>query len=83
MKTIRLTMAQALVRALAAQWTELEGQRRRLFAGVWAWAGTWGVQIAARLCMRPAKCCRCCAPTMSRPWRTRLSALRRRAAAGA
>src|SRR5213082_2158561 len=36
MKTIRLTMAQALVRALAAQWTELEGQRRRLFSGVWA-----------------------------------------------
>src|SRR2546422_912442 len=36
MKTIRLTMAQALVRALAAQWTELGGQRRRLFSGVWA-----------------------------------------------
>jgi 3D-(3,5/4)-trihydroxycyclohexane-1,2-dione acylhydrolase (decyclizing) len=33
---IRLTTAQALVRAMAAQWTELEGERRRLFAGVWA-----------------------------------------------
>ncbi len=32
----RLTVAQALVRSLAAQWTELGGERRRLFAGVWA-----------------------------------------------
>jgi 3D-(3,5/4)-trihydroxycyclohexane-1,2-dione acylhydrolase (decyclizing) len=29
-------MAQALVRALASQWTEVEGERVRLFAGVWA-----------------------------------------------
>jgi 3D-(3,5/4)-trihydroxycyclohexane-1,2-dione acylhydrolase (decyclizing) len=34
--TVRLTMAQALVRALASQWTEVEGERVRLFAGVWA-----------------------------------------------
>jgi 3D-(3,5/4)-trihydroxycyclohexane-1,2-dione acylhydrolase (decyclizing) len=33
---IRLTMAQALVRALAAQWTDYGGERTRLFAGVWA-----------------------------------------------
>jgi 3D-(3,5/4)-trihydroxycyclohexane-1,2-dione acylhydrolase (decyclizing) len=32
----RLTVAQALVRAMAAQWTELGGERRRVFAGVWA-----------------------------------------------
>jgi 3D-(3,5/4)-trihydroxycyclohexane-1,2-dione acylhydrolase (decyclizing) len=32
----RLTVAQALVRAMAAQWTEIEGERRRVFAGVWA-----------------------------------------------
>jgi len=32
----RLTVAQALVRAMAAQWTELGGEHRRLFAGVWA-----------------------------------------------
>jgi 3D-(3,5/4)-trihydroxycyclohexane-1,2-dione acylhydrolase (decyclizing) len=32
----RLTVAQALVRAMAAQWTEFEGERRRVFAGVWA-----------------------------------------------
>ncbi|HUO19640.1 MAG TPA: 3D-(3,5/4)-trihydroxycyclohexane-1,2-dione acylhydrolase (decyclizing) [Steroidobacteraceae bacterium] len=36
MRRIRLTMAQALVRALAAQWTEYGGERTRLFAGVWA-----------------------------------------------
>jgi 3D-(3,5/4)-trihydroxycyclohexane-1,2-dione acylhydrolase (decyclizing) len=34
--TVRLTVAQALVRSLAAQWTEIEGRRQRLFAGVWA-----------------------------------------------
>jgi 3D-(3,5/4)-trihydroxycyclohexane-1,2-dione acylhydrolase (decyclizing) len=36
MATHRLTMAQALVRALASQWTEVDGKRVRLFAGVWA-----------------------------------------------
>jgi 3D-(3,5/4)-trihydroxycyclohexane-1,2-dione acylhydrolase (decyclizing) len=36
MGTIRLTMAQALVRYLVAQQTELDGQRVALFAGVWA-----------------------------------------------
>ena len=33
---LRLTVAQALVQAMAAQWTLIEGERRRLFAGVWA-----------------------------------------------
>ncbi|HRJ69676.1 MAG TPA: thiamine pyrophosphate-binding protein, partial [Beijerinckiaceae bacterium] len=36
MKTIRLTMAQALVRAMAAQKTEIDGQIVPLFAGCWA-----------------------------------------------
>ncbi len=31
--TVRLTVAQALVRFLAAQWTEREGERQKLFAG--------------------------------------------------
>ena len=35
-KTIRLTMAQALVRALAAQKTEYQGAIQPLFGGVWA-----------------------------------------------
>ena len=34
--TVRLTMAQALVRFLAAQYTEVGGSRMPLFAGVWA-----------------------------------------------
>ncbi|WP_421952588.1 3D-(3,5/4)-trihydroxycyclohexane-1,2-dione acylhydrolase (decyclizing) [Pelagibacterium sp.] len=34
--TIRLTMAQATARFLAAQMTEIEGERLPLFAGVWA-----------------------------------------------
>jgi 3D-(3,5/4)-trihydroxycyclohexane-1,2-dione acylhydrolase (decyclizing) len=36
MGTRRLTMAQALVRYLAAQHVETDGMRERLFAGVWA-----------------------------------------------
>jgi 3D-(3,5/4)-trihydroxycyclohexane-1,2-dione acylhydrolase (decyclizing) len=36
MTTIRLTMAQALVRFLAAQRTEIDGETLPLFAGVWA-----------------------------------------------
>ncbi len=36
MSHIRLTAAQALVRFLAAQWTEIDGARLPLFAGVWA-----------------------------------------------
>jgi len=36
MATIRLTMAQALVRYLAAQYTDCDGQHVPLFGGVWA-----------------------------------------------
>jgi len=36
MSTLRLTMAQALVRAMAAQMTMIDGQKVPLFAGVWA-----------------------------------------------
>lgn len=36
MSTLRLTMAQALVRAMAAQHTEIDGTEAPLFAGVWA-----------------------------------------------
>jgi 3D-(3,5/4)-trihydroxycyclohexane-1,2-dione acylhydrolase (decyclizing) len=32
----RLTVAQALVRAMIAQWTVIGGERQRVFAGVWA-----------------------------------------------
>jgi len=36
MSTVRLTMAQALTRYLAAQMTEIDGQRLPIFGGVWA-----------------------------------------------
>jgi 3D-(3,5/4)-trihydroxycyclohexane-1,2-dione acylhydrolase (decyclizing) len=36
MSTVRLTMAQALVRFLAAQSTEIDGEEQPLFAGIWA-----------------------------------------------
>ena len=35
MTTLRLTVAQALVRFLANQHTERDGERRRLIAGCW------------------------------------------------
>ena len=34
MTTVRLTVAQAVVRFLGAQWSERDGERQRLFAGV-------------------------------------------------
>ena len=40
MSKIRLTMAQALVRYLAAQKVEIDGRTQALFAGVWAIAVT-------------------------------------------
>ena len=36
METVRLTAAQALVRFLAAQMTEIDGRKLPIFAGVWA-----------------------------------------------
>src|SRR6267378_8491628 len=36
MATIRLTMAQALVRYLCAQNVEIDGVKQKLFAGIWA-----------------------------------------------
>ncbi|MEZ2407102.1 3D-(3,5/4)-trihydroxycyclohexane-1,2-dione acylhydrolase (decyclizing) [Bosea sp. RCC_152_1] len=36
MSTVRLTMAQALTRFLAAQMTEIDGERLPIFGGVWA-----------------------------------------------
>ena len=36
MTTIRLTMAQALTRFLAAQTTIVDGEKTPIFAGVWA-----------------------------------------------
>ena len=36
MRATRLTVAQALVRAMASQWTERGGERACVFAGVWA-----------------------------------------------
>ena len=36
MSTVRLTTAQALVRAMQAQFVEIDGEERPMFAGVWA-----------------------------------------------
>ena len=38
-RTVRLTTAQAIVKFLQAQWTEFDGQRERLFRGVFGLFG--------------------------------------------
>ncbi len=40
-RTIKLTLAQALVEYLCAQKTKIDGENLPLFAGVWANFGTW------------------------------------------
>ena len=48
MKTVRLTAAQALVRFLAAQMTEIDGKKLPIFAGVWAIFGHGNVAAHRR-----------------------------------
>ena len=79
MSTVRLTMAQALVRYLIAQRVEAEGGEAPMFAGVFAIFGHGNV---ARDWVRPytqwRRPCRPIAPTTSRRWRMRQSRSRRR-----
>ena len=84
MKTIRLTAAQAMVHFLAAQKVEIDGERRRLFEGVFAIFGHGNVAGLGEAPLRgPRRSSRPTAPTMSRPWRTRRSpSPRLRAASG-
>ena len=55
MATIRLTMAQALVRFLAAQKTEIDGETLPLFAGVWAIFGHGNVAGMGEALLRRAR----------------------------
>ena len=48
--TIRLTAAQALVRAMAVQHTSVDGKTVPLFGGVWAIFGHGNVAASARPC---------------------------------
>ncbi|MYV68570.1 3D-(3,5/4)-trihydroxycyclohexane-1,2-dione acylhydrolase (decyclizing), partial [Streptomyces sp. SID2131] len=55
MSTVRLTTAQALVRFLAAQYTERDGERRRLIAATWGIFGHGNVAgIGQALVEHPA-----------------------------
>ena len=55
MSTIRLTMAQALVRFLAAQKTEIDGATLPLFGGVWAIFGHGNVAGMGEALLRRAR----------------------------
>ena len=82
--TLRLTMAQALVRYLAAQRTECEGRVEPLFAGVWAIFGHGNVAgIGEALWRRARSRCRPTGRTTSRRWRMRRSPSPRRRGGGA
>jgi len=60
--TIRLTVAQALVRFLAAQYSERDGVEQRLIAGCFGIFGHGNVPAWARRCCRP----RCSGSTATR-----------------
>ena len=83
MGTLRLTMAQALVRYLAAQHAEIDGARQRLFAGVWAIFGHGNVAALGEALAAHATSCQPSGPITNRRWRRRRSASPRRCAAAA
>ena len=80
--TVRLTMAQALVRYVAA--LRVDGENAPLFGGVFAIFGHGNVAGIgeARRSTRIGTCCRRIARTTSRRWRTRPSPMRRRTCGG-
>ena len=78
MKTIRLTAAQAMVRFLAAQMTEVDGRKQRLLEGVFAIFGHGNVAgLGEALYSVRAIFCRPIARTTSRGWLMPRSPLRR------
>jgi len=76
--TIRLTMAQALVRALAAQWTEVDGEPVRLFRESGPSSVMAMCRVSERRFIQRVTRCRRCAPITSKQWRTRRLPSRRR-----
>ena len=79
----RLTMAQALVRYLCAQRTEVDGGEAPLFAGVWAIFGHGNVAGLGEALQAVRDGCPRSGPTTSRPWPTRPSPSPRRTRGGA
>ncbi len=53
-KTIRLTMAQALVKFLSSQMTVIEGVKQPIFGGCWAIFGHGNVAGIGERSIRPA-----------------------------
>ena len=83
MGTIRLTAAQAMVRYLGAQMTEVEGARVPLFAGMWAIFGHGNVSGMGEALHGARDSFPTLGPTTSRAWRMPPSPSPRRAAAAA
>ena len=82
--TVRLTVAQAVVRFLAAQWTERDGERHKLFAGCFGIFGHGNVAGIGQALLenvhaeRATTGCATCWLATSRPWCTRPSRYARR-----
>ncbi len=68
--TIRLTMAQAVARWLTQQFTEIEGVRVPLFAGVFAIFGHGNVTCRPRRCRRSRTVYRLGADRTNSRWRS-------------
>ena len=79
MKTVRLTMAQALTRFLAAQMTVIDGVETPIFAGVWAIFGHGNVAGMGEALHQMRDELPTFRATTSRPWRMRRSPSPRRA----
>ena len=82
MTTIRLTAAQALVRAMVAQHVEIDGHGVPLFAGVWAIFGHGNVAGLGEALHAARDELPTSAATTSRGWRWRRSPTPRRAGGG-
>lgn len=83
MKTVRLTMAQALVRYLAAQKTDIDGEVVPLFAGMFAIFGHGAMSpVWVRRFGTSVMFFRHCEVIMSKVWRTQPLLMRRRIIVG-
>ena len=78
--TVRLTMAQALVRYLCSQHTVIDGDRVPLFAGVFAIFGHGNVTCLSEALEPVQDRCRPGGVRTSSPWRWRPWAMPRRSA---
>ena len=67
-KTIRLTTAQAIIRYLAAQYIDIEGEKTRVCGGGFGIFGHGNVPCLGEALYDHRESCRCTAGKMSKAW---------------